>query len=55
MALSLESTMTQLEKYGPIHLHLGMEMLKAGGAADHFKLRKLLLASRKTILSLGSS
>jgi uncharacterized membrane protein YoaK (UPF0700 family) len=27
--------MAQLEKYGPLHLHIGMEMLKAGNGAAY--------------------
>ncbi len=27
--------MAQLEKYGPVHLHLGMEMMKAAGGAGY--------------------
>ena len=33
--LTLESAMSQLEKYGPIHLHLGLKMLQAAGAAGY--------------------
>ncbi len=31
----IDSAMSQLEKYGPLHLHLGMELLKPGGGAGY--------------------